>query len=324
MDHTLAVMQLEGAPRSAEQLQAAAERWLVEGGIVVDVAADLAALQAEGWVVCGPGGWSLTEGGAAQAEQARKRLTREGFDRVLLALSRSPVYAEHCRRVYGVDRFQFDMVDHVQAQLLLQRCGLQPGDRFVDLGCALGSLTGWLARQTGAHGLGIDFAPGVIAQAALQAADEPLLSFTTGDLDALALPDSTFDVALAVDTLYFAADLQHTLRDVFRCLAPGGRLIALYTASRRQDEPEDAISPGGCRLGIALAAVGARLDAAHELTDEGRGVWERSLEALAALRDRWEEEDALRSWIARDEETRRVLARYREGCARRWMLIASR
>lgn len=321
---TLLLLQQETQPHPLAALQEQAETWFVEDPRPLDVREEIGALARLGHAEQAGAGWRLTPAGAHAARAAHKRVLSDSFDRALLSLRDSPVYAEHCRRVYGVDRFQFDMLDRVQAEALFGLCDLGPGDRFVDLGCALGSLTAWIAQRSGAHGLGLDLAPGLVARAAVDAADVPRVSFATGDLDALSLPAGALDVAIAVDTLHFAADLSATLAAIFDGLAPGGRLVASYTANQRASDPPEATDIAHSRLAEALAAAGARIAIAHEHTEGDAALWQRSADALRALRDRWEAEGRGIAWRARDAETRSVLARHRDGTTRRWLVVAVR
>lgn len=140
-------------------------------------------------------------------------------------------------RVRSVDVFENLLSLGQQEAILrttLEAADLRPGDRLVDVGCGSGKLAiaaaGMLNGSVGGAGriLGIDATPGMIdlarqkARAACVAAD-----FEVGVGEALPLPDGA---AEAVTSSYFFHHLPphvkpQALREMWRVLAPGGRLV---------------------------------------------------------------------------------------------------
>ncbi len=98
----------------------------------------------------------------------------------------------------------------------------QPGERVLDLGCATGSMTAFLA-SCGCEAVGLDGSELGIAEARRL---HPELRFELGDVAELPFPDESFDKALAAD-LTEHLELE-TLRAMFadcrRVLVPGGTL----------------------------------------------------------------------------------------------------
>lgn len=98
------------------------------------------------------------------------------------------------------------------------------GKRVVDLGCGFG----WFARWAREHGavsvLGLDLPENMLARARADTAD-PAIVYRTGDLEALALPDSTFDLAYSALAFHYIADFARLATTVHRSLVPGGRLV---------------------------------------------------------------------------------------------------
>lgn len=288
------------------------------------LAAGAAALAEAGLLARADDGWRLTEAGRAEGRAAWTRVASAGFDEALLRHAASPTYREYVRRVNRTDRFQFDLSDPPQLERLAAASGLGPGQRFVDLGCALGAVTAWLVDHTGAEGHGIDFAPTVIAHAAAEAESEPRLSFAVDDLNDLELAAGPFDVAVAIDTLGFPLDLPATLARVFDRLVPGGRLACLFSARRGADEPESALAFANTALGRALDAVGAEVGVLEDLTAEGLALWERAAQAADDLEEAWAAEGDLDTWRERRAEARGVLPDWRDGRGGRWLVVASR
>lgn len=261
-------------------------------------------------------GWVLTDAGRDEAHREGTRMMGEGFDRELLKHEASAAYREYCRRVYASDLFQFNMVDGPQRAALLEVLALSEGERFADIGCALGSMTAWIAEQTGATGLGIDLAPRCIAEANRRAEADLRLEFRVGNLDSLDLPE--LDAVVFIDTLYFCRDLAETVRVAVDALKPGGRFVAFFTAKKGRDE---GLEVHEIRVGKALIAAGLE-PRGIDFTAEGRGVWERALAACSDLQEAFEAEGNDKLHAARTEEARNQLDKYEQGISRRWLVWA--
>lgn len=119
----------------------------------------------------------------------------------------------------------------VTAGDLIATLPIEPGTRFLDLGCG----NGWAARHAagrGAHSLGID-ASGEMVRRATTAAQEqgletrfdapaPAASFYEGDFTHIPSPNDAFHLAWSMEALYYAPDPDAVLREVQRVLRPGG------------------------------------------------------------------------------------------------------
>jgi ubiquinone/menaquinone biosynthesis C-methylase UbiE len=98
--------------------------------------------------------------------------------------------------------------------------------RVLDVGCGPGYLLRRLAgRYPDASELaGIDPAPAMI-EAAGQAADDPRLRFTSGNVEQLPYPDDAFDLIVSTTSFDHWADQRAGLGECARVLASGGHLV---------------------------------------------------------------------------------------------------
>ena len=124
----------------------------------------------------------------------------------------------------------------------LDAAALKPGERLVDIGCGTGKLAVAAAAMLGdrhggeSHVLGIDATPGMIERAVGRAHDSGVAAeFQVGIAEALPLPDASAD---AVTSSYFFHHLPSevkplALREMWRVLAPGGRLVITDYARAR-------------------------------------------------------------------------------------------
>ena len=114
------------------------------------------------------------------------------------------------------------------AQHMVSLAHLQAGERAVDLATGTGNAA-LLAAGAGALVTGVDTAPRLIDLARDRAVAAGVdASFVVGDIQALPLDDGSFDVALSVFGLIFAADASRAFDEMIRVLGPAGR--ALFSA----------------------------------------------------------------------------------------------
>lgn len=123
-----------------------------------------------------------------------------------------------------------DGVDHRtrhQAEWLLAKAGVSPGQRVLELACGPGGPGLAAAEVVGSDGEVVlsDQAQTMVAVAAARAAARGLTNVSTAvlDLEAVDQPDASYDAVLCRDGLMFALEPARGVAEVFRLLRPGGR-----------------------------------------------------------------------------------------------------
>lgn len=115
-------------------------------------------------------------------------------------------------------------------RILLQRAGIVPGMKVLDVGSGAGDVALLAAELVGSTGLvvGVDSDPAVLETARVRARAAGLtqVSFITGDMRSVAL-DRDFDAVIGRNVLMYVADLADTLRTVVQHLRPGG-IVAFH------------------------------------------------------------------------------------------------
>ena len=101
--------------------------------------------------------------------------------------------------------------------------GIGRGDRVLDVGCGTGVLAREALRRVGEDGrvAGVDLNEGMLAVAERT---EPGIAWRRGDAASLPFEDASFDVVVSQFALMYFPDRVASLREMWRVLAPRGRL----------------------------------------------------------------------------------------------------
>jgi SAM-dependent methyltransferase len=141
---------------------------------------------------------------------------------------------------------------------VIERVGIAPGDRVLDLGCGAGTFLG-LAAGHGAHVAGLDAAESLLAIAAERV---PGADLRRGDLERLPWEDDSFDLVTGFNSFFFAADMGAALAEAARVARPGADVVIQVWGR-----------PERCDLGAMLAAMG-RLKGAERPAAAGPPLWQ--------------------------------------------------
>ena len=105
---------------------------------------------------------------------------------------------------------------------------LQPGERVLDLGSGAGTDSLVAAQMVGPEGhvTGVDMTPEMLekASAAAEQMAAANVEFVEAEAERLPFPDASFDVAISNGVIDLIPDKDAVFSEVFRVLAPGGRL----------------------------------------------------------------------------------------------------
>jgi cyclopropane fatty-acyl-phospholipid synthase-like methyltransferase len=112
-------------------------------------------------------------------------------------------------------------------RVLAQLCGITRNDYVVDFGCGYGASAVWLASQIGCRIVGITLSKDQVAVAqtfAHRRSVDHLVTFMVMDFHCTTFADSTFDVAMSIESISHSSDKLRVLREAYRILCPGGRI----------------------------------------------------------------------------------------------------
>jgi ubiquinone/menaquinone biosynthesis C-methylase UbiE len=110
---------------------------------------------------------------------------------------------------------------------------LRPGERILDLGCGSGWATRLLARFVGedpegfGQVVGVDVSDEMIRVARAASKDFDNTMFVWGSATQIPWEENFFDKVLSVESFYYYPDQERALAELFRVMAPKGRLFIL-------------------------------------------------------------------------------------------------
>jgi ubiquinone/menaquinone biosynthesis C-methylase UbiE len=111
-----------------------------------------------------------------------------------------------------------------RAQLLLDRVDYQPGWRYLDVGCGVGSSACEIAKRSGMDVTGVDVDPAQIEAAKARGA-RPQPRFETMDATQLNFRDAEFDIVASSKATHHIPRWEQAISEMIRVLRPGGYLI---------------------------------------------------------------------------------------------------
>lgn len=149
----------------------------------------------------------------------QKRVQRYGWDRA------APFYEKGWR----------DQLQPAQ-DLLLQRAGLSPGEKVLDVAAGTGLISFPAAEAVTDSGLVVatDISDAMVDVLAKEAARRGLSHITAKqeEAEAISFPDETFDAALCALGLMYVPDPKASVNEMARVVRKGGRVVAAVWGSR--------------------------------------------------------------------------------------------
>jgi ubiquinone/menaquinone biosynthesis methyltransferase len=170
----------------------------------------------------------------------------------------------YVRRLFATIADRYDFItgflsygqDRKWKRQLIQMAALRDSDRVLDLACGTGDIL-FSAVPPARSGVGLDVTHRML-QLAQQRRRDPRTPLVTADMLALPFGDGHFTVVTTGYGLRNVPDLDQALREIYRVLAPGGRLLSLDF--NRPGNPivrgayHAYLSVVGSMLGLALHA----------------------------------------------------------------------
>src|SRR6202044_4052261 len=132
-----------------------------------------------------------------------------------------------------MERHHFDITEKT-----IHPMGLRPEERILDLGCGSGWATRLLARRAGkvppdsSPVVGVDISDEMIRQARDDSKEFDKVTFVVGSAAQIPWEENYFDKVLSVESFYYYSDQDRALDELFRVMAPRGKLFILINLYR--------------------------------------------------------------------------------------------
>ncbi|MEP7255328.1 MAG: methyltransferase domain-containing protein [Ferruginibacter sp.] len=113
-------------------------------------------------------------------------------------------------------------------KVLSDLSGITEGDKVLDAGCGIGGSSIWLGLHKNCCVTGISLSEKQVATANELAKKEGVdtqVKFESKDFTFTGYPTDSFDVVWAIESVCHAADKDQFIKEAYRLLKPGGRLI---------------------------------------------------------------------------------------------------
>ena len=186
---------------------------------------------------------------------------------------------------------------------LAEGAALRPGQDVIEVGCGIGGPARYIARTRGVRVVATNISADqlrIAAERTEAAGLSHLVRFAHADFHDLPYADGRFDCWWCQAAMLHAVDKARVLREAWRVLKPGGRLVLTELVATGEMDPaaraafdDIAHSPGMWRmaeLDAALPAAGFEVLEREDWTNSAHIGWEKAREATEAMRAQFEPE----------------------------------
>ena len=113
-------------------------------------------------------------------------------------------------------------------EVMMETAGVKSTDYVLDAGCGIGGSSFFLFEKTGCSVTGISLSENQVKKAMEIAEKKGMkgkISFEVMNYGETTFPDQSFDIVWGCESICYADDKKQFVREAFRLLKPGGRLV---------------------------------------------------------------------------------------------------
>ena len=152
-----------------------------------------------------------------------------GYDLVLGGVKHFGCYPD------GINNITEKKAQKLMQDLLAKKLNIKENQFILDAGCGQGIVSAYLAKKYGCRIIGITIVPFEIGKAkrlAEKLGVSPSVEYFLMDYSNTNFEDNKFDAIYAIESFVHSPDPSATLKEFFRILKPGGKLVIFdYTIS---------------------------------------------------------------------------------------------
>lgn len=214
----------------------------------------------------------------------KKYILPKVLNKILVKSENSKTYSKFCEQVYGKNLTQFNMANMEQINKLIEILKLSEKSKVLDLGCATGGITEYISNLTKAQITGIDYVKNAIKKAKERTIKKrSKILFKYMDFNNLKFPDNSFDVIIAIDSIYFFDNLEKAIENLKRVLKSNGKMAIFFTQTIKIDESPNLLLPDNTKLAIALKMNKLNYEI-YDFTELEKNHWKISKEVAENLK----------------------------------------
>ena len=129
-------------------------------------------------------------------------------------------------------------------EILADLAGIKQNDLVLDAGCGVGGSGIWLAKERGAKVVGLNIVDKQLIRGKDLVKKKDLAQkadFVKGDYQRLPFRNGVFDIFWSLESIEHATNLKDFMKDAFRVLKPGGKIIVAGTflGNKKDISPEE-------------------------------------------------------------------------------------
>jgi len=251
------------------------------------------------------GEYQLTD----QGKQIQKLIEAENpfykfeYDNYFYLESKSQAHAAFCTKVYGVNLSQHGLIDQDELSIVISKIKWFQPQNSIDLGCGNGKITEYLSNETKLKFTGVDISTEAIREASERTKDNKLLKFKVGNLNELKFSEK-YDCILFLDTLYYATNLQETIRQAKDMLNEGGKIFAYFSQWIMDEQYQNNLQAEQTHLAKVLKELQLPFSTT-DLTSSGIQHWKKKYEVLIEMKEDFVKEGNIELWEYRFREADR-------------------
>ena len=160
----------------------------------------------------------------------------EAYEDFYKMASASQAFKNFCRDAFGEDFSQDGFSNIEQINSIIPYIPARQA-HILDIGCGNGKMLRYLQEKTGAYIHGFDYSDKAIADAKKYSVQA---DFRVGVIGEMEYPEESFDVAISMDSIYFAKDMPYFVSQIKRWIKPGGIFFVGYQEGDVMAKTENA------------------------------------------------------------------------------------
>ncbi len=150
----------------------------------------------------------------------------DAYEEFYAMAQKSNAFKAFCKDAFGEDLSQDGFSNIEQIDMIFNYIPQKENVNILDVGCGNGKMLGYLQSKTGVNIYGFDYSETAINTAKKLFPEKS--NFKEGVIGETDYPDSTFDVIVSMDTMYFANDMNAFVAQIKKWLKKDGVFFVGY------------------------------------------------------------------------------------------------